>query len=64
MKSHQRRAAQVNENNIDMFNWEVQKVHRELKNELERLKLEKKINQHISKILERRLTEFENSIEV
>ena len=41
-----------------VFNLETQKLYRELKNEIKNLKIENKINEQISKLLERRLTEL------
>ena len=69
MKSDQGRTPGINKNKFpksyeqNVFKQEVQKAHNELKNEIERLKLESRINQHISTILERRLTKIKNSIE-
>ena len=62
MEFHQRNTTSINKNEKDtqnsevgvVFNREVVRAHRELKNEMERLKLESKIHQHINKILDRR----------
>jgi hypothetical protein len=70
MNFHRRRAA-TNEkretmNSYDdrpMFNVEVHQIHRELKNDLEQLKLENKINQHITKLLELRLMKLKKDID-
>ena len=67
MKLHHGKAPGIKTENdssdIDVhvnFDREIKKAHRELKYELERLKLENQINKQISKILDRRFLEIKN----
>lgn len=66
--NHLRRASVINKPQDDdlehvtqfTFDEEIQRLHDELKNEIQQLKLEQQINQHISRILERRFVELKN----
>jgi hypothetical protein len=70
MKNHLRRATGEKLQSIDdfekyaqfQFDHETQKLHRELRDEIKKMKLENEINEQISKILERRLSELNEQV--
>ena len=64
MRLHPRRPANNNNEALQDRDKNTNQTYRELRFELERLKLEQKINQQLTKILDKRLTKItENSSE-